>query len=123
MITFVLDQGLPRSAADHLRAAGFLAVHVSDISMACAADSEILKYGIDHHAIVVTIDADFHALLARHNANAPSMIRIRIEGLRGEASAKLLIEVFQRCHDDLLHGAAVTVEEQRVRVRRLPLIG
>ena len=72
--------------------------------------------------IVATLDADFHTLLALSGAAHPSVIRIRIEGLRGEAAAILLLNVLQHCEEDLHHGAVVTVQKGRLRIRRLPLI-
>ncbi len=50
-----------------------------------------------------------------------SVIRIRIEGLRGEDLARLLVNVVRVCGDDLLKGAMVSVAESGVRVRQLPV--
>ena len=72
--------------------------------------------------VIVTLDADFHALLALAGATAPSVIRIRIEGLRGAELAQLLINVLQVGNDDLLQGAMVSVTEHGVRIRRLPVV-
>jgi hypothetical protein len=49
------------------------------------------------------------------------VIRIRIEGLRGEELAQLLLDVLSSCADDLAGGALVSVQEEGVRLRRLPL--
>ncbi len=86
----LLDQGLPRSAAELLREAGIDAVHVGEIDCATADDAAILQRGRDEERMVITLDADFHALLALSRATTPSVIRIRIEGLYGQKAADLI---------------------------------
>ena len=117
----LLDQGLPRSAADLLRQAGMDTIHVGEIGMSEAEDEAILEHGRGDERVVVTLDADFHTLLALSGATAPSVIRLRIEGLRGEEAAALLQAIVTQFDEDLEQGAAVTAQEGRVRVRRLPL--
>ena len=86
-----------------------------------ATDETILAVGRDRGAIVVTLDSDFHALLARCNASSPSVIRIRIQGLKGDDVARVIQQVVQAVESDLLAGAAVTVTDRRLALRRLPL--
>jgi predicted nuclease of predicted toxin-antitoxin system len=119
---FLLDQGLPRSTVEHLRAVGLLAEHVGSLGLAKATDETILALGKERGAIVVTLDADLHALLARSNASSPSVIRIRIQGLKGEAVARIVREVVRAVETDLRAGAAVTVTDRRLALRRLPMI-
>jgi predicted nuclease of predicted toxin-antitoxin system len=83
----LLDQSLPRSVVLYLQSYGIEAVHVGDRGLATASDSEILSLGHQEGMIVVTLDADFHTLLALSGLTEPSVVRIRIEGLRGEALA------------------------------------
>jgi predicted nuclease of predicted toxin-antitoxin system len=118
----LLDQGLPRNAAALLCQAGIDTVHVGDIGHSCSEDAVILQLGRDNERVVVTPDADFHTLLALSGATSPSVIRIRIEGLRGEELANLLHTVLARCAIDLEQGSAVTVQEGRIRIRHLPLV-
>jgi predicted nuclease of predicted toxin-antitoxin system len=118
----LLDQGLPRSAADLLRKAGIDTVHTGEIGYAAADDGDILEYARVEGRVVATLDADFHTLLALSGAVSPSVIRIRIEGLRGEAATTLLQRVLQQCDEDLQQGSVVTVQEGRLRIRRLPLV-
>ena len=117
----LLDQGLPRSAVLHLRNQQIEAVRVGDRGLAPASDLKILDVGRQEGMVVVTLDADFHALLALSGVTGPSVIRIRIEGLRGEDLARLLVSVIEICDDDLLKGAMVSVTENGVRIRRLPV--
>ena len=118
----LLDQGLPRSTVSQLSKTGIEAVHVGEIGMAAADDAEILAFAEQHSRAVVTLDADFHALLARSGAAGPSVIRVRIEGLRAAGLADLLKDVLEICEEDLGKGAMVSATEKAVRVRRLPLV-
>ena len=117
----MLDQGLPRSTAILLNARDINTVHVSEVGLASAADAEILEQARRDNRVIVTLDADFHKLLAVTRATTPSVIRVRIEGLKAEALADLLERVLKQSSIDLERGAAVTVQPQRLRIRRLPL--
>lgn len=121
-MSLLLDQGLPRSAAALLRALGVEAFHTGEIGLATAADAVILEHALREGRIVVTLDADFHALLAFAGAMEPSIIRIRIEGLRAEALVALIRRVLDEYDEELELGAMVTVQPGRIRVRRLPLL-
>lgn len=118
----LLDQGLPRSTAPYLTKAGIEAIHVGEIGQATASDAALIEYARKHRQIVVTLDADFHKLLALSGANGPSVIRIRMDGLRGQQLAELLLLVMERCRKELNQGAAVSVSEAGIRLRRLPLL-
>jgi predicted nuclease of predicted toxin-antitoxin system len=117
----LLDQGTPRSTAALLRTAGFDAVHTAEIGLAEAEDEEILRKAASEDRVVVTLDADFHTLLALSQASKPSVVRIRIEGLRAKKLSQLLERVIMQCLSDLENGAMISVQENRIRVRRLPV--
>lgn len=118
----LLDQGLPRTAVSLLSEAGIEAVHVGDVGYASANDADILEFGRKVGFVIVTLDADFHALLALSGAVAPSVIRIRIEGLRSEALTGLLRTILRLWSKELESGAVVTAQAGRLRIRRLPLV-
>jgi len=117
----LLDQGTPRSTAALLRQAGVEAVHTAEVAMATADDEDILRRALSENQVVVTLDADFHTLLALSQATKPSAIRIRIESLRAEELSELLQKVIAQCGSDLEAGAMVSVREHQIRVRRLPV--
>jgi len=121
-MNLLLDQGLPRSTAALLCRRGIASVHVGEIGLSAADDVTILEEGRRAGQVVVTLDADFHALMTLSGAASPSVIRIRIEGLRSEAYTRLLKEIVQSCGKDLEAGALVSVQPGRLRIRRLPLI-
>ncbi len=117
----LLDQGLPRSAAAALCEVGFDAVHVGDIGMAEALDTQIIERAHAEGRVVVTLDADFHAILAQTRATSPSVVRLRVEGLRGAELARRLRVVLGACHESLEAGAVVSADMVRVKVKRLPI--
>ena len=118
----LLDQGTPRSAVGLLRLAGWDAVHTGETGLAEANDSEIIHRATLENRVVVTLDADFHAILAATRARAPSVIRIRIEGLQAAEFSRLLQSVLRQCADELQAGAMISVGDFKIRVRRLPVV-
>lgn len=122
MRRLLLDQGLPRSAAVLLTRAGWDVMHVSEIGMSRASDLDILSRAQTEGRVCVTLDADFHSLLAISGERGPSVIRIRKEGLDATALAALLQGIWAGIEDSLKDGAMVTVTDRTVRVRLLPVI-
>lgn len=119
---WLLDQGLPRSAAALLNSAGHEAIHVGDVGMAAAADAAILAYAVRENRAVVTLDADFHALLALSGAAVPSVVRIREEGLRGPELCELLLRLSRQFGSQLERGCVLSFHGGKVRFRALPLV-
>jgi predicted nuclease of predicted toxin-antitoxin system len=118
----LLDQGTPRRAAAWLRESGWDAVHTGEVGLATAEDAQILEAARQQGRIVVTLDADFHTLMAIHQEVSPSVIRVRMEGLASRPFTDLLLKVLAQCRQDLTAGALVTVQDNKIRLRRLPLL-
>ncbi len=122
MIAVLLDQGLPRTAAGLLREIGWDAQHVSERGMSQAEDVAIIEVARQEGRVVVTLDADFHALLAVSGAQGPSVLRIRMEGLKADQVASLIEQVFAVAGNALAQGAMVTVLDGKIRIKHLPIV-
>lgn len=96
-------------------------VYVGDIGMSQASDLAILEYAVRDARIVVTLDADFHAHLVLSEASGPSVMRIRIEGLRGDGLADLLKRSWPKIQHVIGDGVMVTDTQTALRVRTLPV--
>jgi predicted nuclease of predicted toxin-antitoxin system len=121
MMRVVLDQGLSPRAAALLRAEGWDAVHVMEIALDRAEDAEILAFAFRESRACITLDHDFHAHLARAQMAGPSVVFVRLEGLNAENQVKLIKRVWKVCDDAIAAGAAVSVDADSIRVRRLPI--
>lgn len=117
----LLDQGLPRSSAEILRNKGWDIQHTGEIGMSRATDRQILEYARDEQRIVITLDSDFHAILAVENLDSPSVVRIRQEGLRGPELAELVEKIWSKIGQQLENGAMATITEKAIRIRKIPL--
>jgi predicted nuclease of predicted toxin-antitoxin system len=117
----LLDQGLPRSTANLLIEAGFSAVHAAEVGLSRASDPQMLEYARQQDLIVVTLDADFHMLLAAEGAISPSVIRLRQQRLNAERAAIAINAVLDRGHELLERGAVASATTTRIRFKRLPL--
>ena len=62
--------------------------HVGEVGMSGATDQQILAWSLAHEAIVVTLDAHFHAILAVSGSTGPSVMRVRMQGLDAFAVAR-----------------------------------
>jgi predicted nuclease of predicted toxin-antitoxin system len=122
-LKLLLDQGLPAEAASLFRELGYECSHVSESGMQRAKDEEILNFARDNGSVVVTLDADFHALIAVGGLSTPSVVRLRREGCRAEMAVGILSPVLERYRVDLTRGALISVKEHRVTCHRLPVAG
>ncbi len=66
-LKLVLDRGIPTGVASPFRQLGYECLHVSEEGMQQAEDEDILAFARERDSIAITLDADFHALVAvRH---------------------------------------------------------
>ncbi|MBS2037333.1 DUF5615 family PIN-like protein [bacterium] len=119
---FLIDNALSPVLSNALQAAGYDSKHVRDYQMQAAADVEILARAKIEERIVVSADTDFGTLLSQSGQSTPSAILIRRLGDRHPSKqAAILIANLPALKDDLLAGAVVVIDENRVRIRRLPV--
>ena len=70
---------------------------------------------------MVTLDADFHAILAVSGAQGPSVIRIRLQGLGAAEVVAVVRKVLASFEVELKRGALITVKALKTTCHRLPI--
>jgi len=121
MVCLLLDEGLPFRAAASLRDRGIDAVHAREVNLISAPDTALLTFAEQQGRICVTLDRDFHRLLAASAAARPSVILIRAEKLGHLEAVEFIARLVDQLAGQLETGVAVTATRRGVRLRRLPL--
>jgi predicted nuclease of predicted toxin-antitoxin system len=119
-VKLLLDAGIPWQTVNLLAQSGHDAVH-ANLIMLGASDAALLDLAIEQGRVIVTLDADFHALLAERGAVQPSVIRLRLQYLRHEEAAALINKIIGRCSQELEAGAVVSANRVKIRIKKLPL--
>lgn len=119
---FLVDASMSPVVVQELREAGHEAVHVGEVLQLNAPDDVILDHAAEVARIVVAADTDFGDLLASTQASGPSVVLFRRQtGRRPTEQAAILLANLNEVEADLAAGAIVVIEENRVRVRLLPI--
>lgn len=118
---FLVDQAVSWQVARDLTALGHDAVHTRDLALSQADDETILERARAEQRVIITQDTDFGGLLAMSGAAYPSVILIRMRDGRPAAQARALAENLPRLESDLQQGAVVVVQDEAIRIRRLPI--
>lgn len=119
----LFDQGFGQLCAALLQAQGHDVVHVANVNRHRDTDVELVRFAIQEGRVIVTLDADFHAIVAISGQTVPSVIRVRIEGLKGDVAAEIIGLEIARSTEALMRGALVTIYPGRTGVHLLPVGG
>lgn len=110
----------PRTV-EFLHSLGHDVVRVNAIMPASAPDEEIVARAIQENRAILTQDLDFSAIIALSGKTVPSLISLRLSSSRIEHVNAVLQRVLTQVEQDVLDGAIITVEDERIRLRNLPI--
>ena len=118
----LVDMMLSTRVVEELRIAGHDAVHVREYGLQRALDEEILARAAREQRTLISADMDFGFLLASRRDPWPSVVLLRrLAFHRAEFVVALLLANLPQLAEALEQGSLVVLEENRIRVRRLPI--
>lgn len=95
--------------------------HWTEVGRVNAPDSEIFDFASKFDYIIFTNDLDFGTILANSHAKTPSVIQVRTQDLMPNSLGQTIMELLERFEQNLVEGALITLDKQKMRVRILPL--
>lgn len=106
-----------------LVAEGHDAVHVHDVGLTSRPDPDVLDAAVSEQRVLITLDTDFATLIAHARSALPSVLLFRGNVTRGPSDqSRLLLANLDAIAEDLHAGAVVVIGDDRVRIRRLPIL-
>jgi len=121
VLRFFVDMNLSPMLADELRKAGRDCVHALERGAGQWSDAVIAALARDEQRRIVTADLDFTDLAAETRGAGPSVVILRLRDSRPASCLRRLLAALEVSAEAISAGAIVVVDENKARVRRLPL--
>ena len=118
---FVADVAISPKTIAFLQELGHEAVHVRTLGLQRARDHEVIELARSTDSVVLAFDLDFGDILALGVLDRPSVVLFRLTDERPDAVNRRLAVVLSEQRHELESGALILVENNRYRVRRLPI--
>lgn len=119
MATYLVDEDLPRSLAQQLRAAGFEALDLRDVGLRGSPDEAVVAFAVGQVRTVITADVGIGNVLRFPLGSHAGIVVVRFPNdVRiGDLNAAIVTAV-RMLNDIDLSGAVVSLSPARIRVRR-----
>ena len=110
----------PKTVAD-LQKQGYEIMRSSEFLPANAPDINILEFARTENWVVLTQDLDFSMLVALSRYSQPSLITLRLSSAKPDIVTQKLLEVLPQIEEALQEGSAITIQDESIRIRTLPV--
>ena len=121
IMRLLADMGISPQTVEYLREMGYEAVHLRDEGLQTLEDPKILEKARDEDRILLAHDLDFSDLMAASGERLPSVIIFRLQSMKPDNVNRHLVAIIESVGDNLMEGVIISVNEKRIRVRKLPI--
>jgi predicted nuclease of predicted toxin-antitoxin system len=117
----VADEHISPRTVTFLQSCGYDILPLSEVLPSDASDAELIEYARREKCVILTQDLDFSAIIALSKESAPSVISLRLASSRIDHVNQQLERVLPRLEQEVARGVLVSVSEEQVRIRGLPV--
>ncbi|MFN0020427.1 MAG: DUF5615 family PIN-like protein [Pirellulaceae bacterium] len=120
-LKIVVDMNLSPDWVPVFQSEGWQSAHWSTVGDPKATDPEIMSWAVSKGYSVFTHDLDFGTTLALTRAIGPSVVQLRSQDVVPSACERFVVAAIRQHESELLQGAILVIDDQRLRVRLLPI--
>jgi len=120
-LRFIADVHISPLTVAALRSNGYYILRTTELLPATAPDSNILEIARIEARIIITQDLDFSMLIALAKYNQPSLITLRLSSAKPDVVTQKLLIVLPNLQGELRSGSAITINDNSIRIRKLPI--
>ena len=115
------DVHISPTTVQYLNRLGHDAIRATSVLPPAAPDDDIVAKAIELGRAMLTQDLDFSDIVALSGKADPSLITLWLSDSRVENVNRVLASVLPTLEEEVDRGIIATVEDNRVRTRRLPV--
>lgn len=120
---FLIDNALSPVLSGLLCEQGHDSKHVRDFGISHATDENIFDFAEREERVIVSADTDFGYILKTRKVKKPSFILFRKStALDPKIIVTDILFVIEKSSYDLQNGSIIVIEDERIRIRELPLL-
>jgi len=120
-VKLLADVNIAAATIRALRDRGFDVLALTEVGLHRLQDPDILARAADEGRAVVTFDRRFTTSLALFRMALPSVVILSVRDQTPTSATPRLLNALDQHREEIAEGAIVIVDEDRTRVRRLPL--
>ena len=117
----IADVHIRPVTVQHLNSLGHEVIRSSDILPEEAPDLEIIERAVATNRVILTEDLDFSDIIALSGATRPSLITLRLTDASAGNVNRIIAAALPALEGLVTAGILATVEDERVRIRELPV--
>lgn len=118
---FLLNENLPPSLTKELILIGWDTQHIKDVGLTGKPDTHIVEFAKVNGLVIITHDLDYGRIVSLSGQKEPSVLTFRLDKI----STAILFNLIKQNKLQLEHylqlGALLTVDEEKIRYRLLPI--
>lgn len=120
-IRLMADMNISPQTVSALQKQGWDIIRVPEVLPANTSDEEILYFCRQENRSILSFDLDFSMLVALSGSDRPSLITLRLSSTNPDIVSQRVLEVLPQIEEELERGSAITIGNETVRIRKLPV--
>lgn len=117
---FLLNENITPLIKDFFLTHGHQCFDIYETGLSGKKDEEVIEFAIANELIVVTHDLDYGRIISLSGKQFPSVITLRYKKISLEIIRNSLQQIIPPYSEQLISGVLLSVDEESIRVRRLP---